>query len=612
MKHKIKILLTALLPAATLLPSCKKFLDTENPSSISQDAVFNSLSYTESAVTGIYAMLIGDNGYGNRISCLYPQTADDFKTSGSYSPLDRRGISMYGAAPGNTELLNPFRQLYKGIERANICIKYIPESDLYKNGTEAEKQTMRRLYGEALTLRAQFYYELIRNWGDVPFHELPAADLTDLFLPKTDRDEIYDKMIADLAVAAELVPWRTAGVGGFRVTKAYTKGLRARMALARGGYSLRRAESQYGQTMARPADYLSFYQIAKDETAAIIAQSGEHNLNPDYESLFRSIHSGAGADEANEIIFQVGAFGGNASTDSKIGYYNGVRHNTSSKYGGGGGGINAVASYFYEFDSIGDVRRDVTIGTFEIDASNNKIMNTLGNMTEGKYRRSWTSITGTSQNLAINWIILRYADVLLMFAEADNELNGGATAEAVSAYEQVRRRAFKGFEDRMGTTPTGKEDFFAALVQERLLEFGGEGIRKYDLIRWNLLNTKLTETRAKLTELMNGTGRYANIPAYIHVKANSYDPAASSVEDMETIDFSGGISAAEALFKPNDESAAPSGYTTKNWRSSVSTESISGQSSGLATFFIPNARELYPLHTDIITENYKLKQDYGY
>lgn len=612
MKHKIKILLTALLPVATLLPSCKKFLDTENPSSISQDAVFNSLSYTESAVTGIYAMLIGDNGYGNRISCLYPQTADDFKTSGSYSPLDRRGISMYGAAPGNTELLNPFRQLYKGIERANICIKHIPESDLYKNGTEAEKQTMRRLYGEALTLRAQFYYELIRNWGDVPFHDAPAADLTDLFLPKTDRDEIYDKMIADLATAAEFVPWRTAGIGGFRVTKAYTKGLRARMALARGGYSLRRAESQYGQTMARPADYLSFYQIARDETADIIAQSGEHNLNPDYESLFRSIHNGAGADEANEIIFQVGAFGGNASTDSKIGYYNGVRHNTSSKYGGGGGGINAVASYFYEFDSIGDVRRDVTIGTFEIDASNNKIMNTLGNMTEGKYRRSWTSITGTSQNLAINWIILRYADVLLMFAEADNELNGGPTAEAVSAYEQVRGRAFKGFEDRMGTTPTDKEGFFTALVQERLLEFGGEGIRKYDLIRWNLLNTKLTETRAKLTELMNGTGRYANVPAYIHVKANSYNPAASSAEDMETTDFSGGLSAAEALFKPNDESAAPSGYTTKNWKASVSQESISGQSSGLATFFIPNARELYPLHTDIVTENYKLKQDYGY
>src|SRR6218665_1973006 len=163
MKHKIKILLTALLPAATLLPSCKKFLDTENPSSISQDAVFNSLSYTESAVTGIYAMLIGDNGYGNRISCLYPQTADDFKTSGSYSPLDRRGISMYGASPGNTELLAPFRQFYRGIERANICIKYIPVSNLYSKGSADQQKTLRRLYGEALTLRAQFYYELVRN-----------------------------------------------------------------------------------------------------------------------------------------------------------------------------------------------------------------------------------------------------------------------------------------------------------------------------------------------------------------------------------------------------------------------------------------------------------------
>lgn len=612
MKHQVKILLTALLPAITILPSCKKFLNTENPSTTSQDAVFTSISYTESAVTGVYAMLIGDNGYGNRISCLYPQTADDFKTSGSYSPLDRRGISMYGVSPGNTELLNPFRQLYKGIERANICIKYIPLSDLYNNGTESEKQSMRRLYGEALTLRAQFYYELIRNWGDVPFHKVPAADLPDLYLPKTDRDEIYDQLIADLATASEIVPWRTTAPSGFRVTKGFVKGLRARIALARGGYSLRRAESQYGQTMARPADYLTFYQIARDECYDIIQNRGEHDLNPVYENLFRSIHSGGRSDDAHEIIFEVGAFGGNASTDSKLGYYNGVRHNSSSKYGAGGGGINAIPTYFYEFDSIGDCRRDVTIGSFEIDASNNKIMNTLNNMTEGKYRRSWTTITGTSQNLAINWIIMRFSDVLLMFAEAENELKGLPTAEAIEAYMEVRRRAFTGFEERIGTAPTDKQGFFNAIVQERLLEFGGEGIRKYDLIRWNLMANTFTATRTKLRELMEGEGRYANVPVYIHTKANSYDPTLSSSEIMESIDFATGIKASAALFTPNDNATAPSGYTTKNWRESISEESITGTSSGFATFFIQNARELFPLHTDILAENYNLKQDYGY
>src|SRR5215217_3887315 len=103
MKKHIKVLLTlALVPAILPISSCKKYFDDKINSTISQEAVFTSVAYSESAVTGIYAMLVGDNGYGNRISCLYPQTADDFKTSGSYSPLDRRGISTYGADPGNS------------------------------------------------------------------------------------------------------------------------------------------------------------------------------------------------------------------------------------------------------------------------------------------------------------------------------------------------------------------------------------------------------------------------------------------------------------------------------------------------------------------------------
>lgn len=138
--------------------SCKKYLDVENASTISQNTVFNKISYANSAVVGVYNQLIGDNAYGNRISCLYSLSTDAFKTSGNYNPNDRRGLSMYGAAATNTELDRPFRQLYTGIERANICIKYIPASDLFKNGTEEEKATMRKLYGEALTLRAQFYY----------------------------------------------------------------------------------------------------------------------------------------------------------------------------------------------------------------------------------------------------------------------------------------------------------------------------------------------------------------------------------------------------------------------------------------------------------------------
>ncbi len=115
-------------------------------------------------------------------------------------------------------------------------------------------------------------------------------------------------------------------------------------------------------------------------------------------------------------------------TDTKLGYYNGIRLNASGRFGGGGGGEMAIATYFYEFDQLGDVRHDVTIGSYELNNSTCKVLNTLNNMTDAKFRRSWTNIAGTSQTLAVNWPVLRFADVVLMFAEADNELNGAPSA----------------------------------------------------------------------------------------------------------------------------------------------------------------------------------------
>lgn len=593
---------------ATVFSACKKFLTVENPSTISQEAVFNSVSNTNSAVIGIYAMLIGDNGYGNRLSCLFPQSADDFKTSGDYSPDDRRGISTYGASAGNSDLPNPFNQLFKGIERANICIRYIPLSRLYTSGTATEQAQMRKMYGEALTLRAQFYFEALRNWGDLPAQLVPAADLTDMYQARTDKDTIYRQLLDDLAVAEELVPWRTESPDqNLRLTKGAVKGLRARIALAVGGYSLRTTP----HVMARREDYKKFYQIAYDECADIMAHPEQHSLNPVYENIFKSLHTGTRTDNAHELIFEIGAYGGNASTDSKLGYYNGLKHHTSSRFGGGGGGINALPVYFYEFDSIGDCRRDVTINLFEIDANSQKIAATASALTDGKYRRSWTSITGTSQNLAINWPILRFADILLMYAEADNELNEAPSARAQDALLQVQKRAYAGHLDRLPAIPQDKQGFFEALVHERLLEFGGEGIRKYDLIRWNLLATKITETRNKLRQFVNGEGRYANVPLYLYAKAAPYS-ITNSVDETQTLDLYGGP-VSQVMFQPGlGTSAAPVGYSVKNWRTAWTEDNLTGARKGYAIYFEANKKELLPIPLDALNANYKLVQNEGY
>ena len=599
-RHIKSLFLPLALSSLMTFSSCESFLDVENPSTISQETVFTSVGYANSALTGIYNSLMGDNGYGSRISTLYPNAADDFRIGGTYNPLDRRGISGFGVSPDNTELNRPFLQLYEGIERANIAIKYIPLSDLYNNGTPAEQAAMRKLYGEALTLRAIFYHELIRNWGDVPAPFEPSADQADLYLAKTNQDEIYDRLLEDLKLASELVPWKSeSGDPSTRITKAAVKGLRARIALARGGYALRRDSRK----MERRADYKDYYEIARQETLDII-QSGRYSLHPDYEQVFKDLHTGTSSGAANEMIFEVGAFGGNSKTDSKLGYSNGLRIDRSSKYGQANGQLEAIPTYFYEFDSIADVRRDVTIAFFQVNKDDNKDLTRLTQMRDGKFRKYWTSIDGTAQNLGINWPVLRYADVLLMFAEAENELNG-PTAQAIEAYELVRRRAFTGNEDRMGATPTDKQGFFDAIVKERLLEFGGEGIRKYDLIRWNLLAPVIAETRADLVALMNREGRYSNVPRFVYYNPTPLVDTTVPAE-VESFDLFGG-SVANAMYTPAP-ATAPTGYTRVNWAAAVNADYIAS----FAVAFEENKSELFPIYSGVLNQNYRLTQDYGY
>jgi len=586
--------------------SCDEFLDAENISNSNEEQQFDSTADTFTALIGVYNQIIGDDGYGQRISLYFPQSGDDFKTSGDYNCNDRRGLSAYGACTSNPDLNKPFLKLYSGIERANLVIKNIPLSKVMQTGSETEKKLMNRYLGEAYTLRAQFYFDLIKNWGDVPMQLVPSSDLESVYLPKTDRDVIYDQMIADLATASNLVPWRSeANSSNTRITKAAVKGLRARIALARAGYSLRRDP----RIMAKGSNSQAYYQIAYDECKAIITE-GQHGLNGNFEAVFRALHDNT-EDAAHEVIFAVGAFGGNAATDSKIGYYNGMRHDDASNWKSSGG-INAIATYFYEFGKY-DIRRDVTVASMQITAANQAVPSTGVLCTDGKFRKSWTNVTGTAQNLAIDWPLLRYSDILLMFAEADNEINGSPSTEAVNAVKQVRDRAYAGNLGEAGTIPTDKTGFFNYIVHERLLEFGGEGLRKYDLIRWNLLATKIAETKQKLADLLNGTGQYANVPSYIYYKDSPYDRTKTAQAALQAIDIyvPAGVNRADIYYTPSVANT-PTGYKRLNWRAAMTATYINDPLKGYAQYFEANRKELFPIYDDIILSNYNLKQDYGY
>ncbi len=511
--NKILFSITFLLIVIVFL-GCKKFTEVQPVSQYSVKDAFSDVSNATTALIGVYDELQGDNGYGIRISMYYPYDTDEGIVSGNIDN-GRRGVGRYQLLLSNAEIANPFRQLYRGVEKANLCIEQIPLMPQYTTGSATEQAALKRLYGEALTLRAQYFFELIRNWGDVPAPMIPAYRQTDLFIPSFDRDSTYDKIIADLAIAKDLVPWRLdAGPRNERITKGAVKALRAKIALFRGGYALRS-----NRQMERRSDYLTYYAIAKQECEELMANRNQHTLNPNYENVWRNVTSFI-YDPQGELLFEVGAGGGNSNSDSRMGNYDGPNLNNASRYGAGGGGIQMLPNYFYAFDSV-DTRRDVTVTHFAVNTSSNiKSQRRLGELNTGKYRRDWRVplLPGTALNPGYNWCLIRFSDVLLMYAEAVNELNGAPDASAISAFEEVRRRAFRGNTALIGITPTSKAGFFDAIVNERYLEFGHEGIRKYDLLRWNLLGTKIAEARTRIQQMSTRVAPYTNVPQYIYYK----------------------------------------------------------------------------------------------
>jgi hypothetical protein len=349
--------------------------------------------------------------------------------------------------------------------------------------------------------------------------------------------------------------------------------------------------------------------------------SAQHAMNPSYRSLWKDqVAAHANIDPQGELMFQASGIGLAGAEDTKLGYYNGPTVNAL-----GNKSINIMPTYFYLFDST-DLRRDVTCAAYNVGADGSvKIAQVLTAICDGKYRRDWVtnptiSPTNAVQYLGLKWQILRYSDVLLMFAEADNEINNGPTAAAYTAINQVRRRGYGkpiGTADATVDIPAGlnKADFFKAVVRERSLEFGGEGIRKFDLIRWNLLATAIAETKANLLKMSTSTvmlnfSYMANFPAY---SLSATLPASMYYITNTTSDNNnmGGLFN-NSLYKAAP-AATPAGTTKIVWVSSaIATAGTTSPYGRYATNFVTGKGELLPIPQPARDANFNLTQNPGY
>lgn len=501
--------------------SCEDWLDMPSESKADSSTVFESLDRAEMAVVGAYNSLnTQELGYQ-----LLMGTDECVSTESN----SKYNVSNYDYTNTSSMLNSTYTSMYKAIEYANVCIKNLPAMSV----SEGEQTKLNGLLGEAFAIRAYAYWCIVRFYGDVPYTDVPTSDLTTYSSSRVSRDIIYDNCVADLQRAVELLPWYDEGYlkTPERISKNAAYGILARVALYAAGYSLRWDLNTvpYDKATVKIAQrddterIRELYQIAANACKAVIVH-GKNGLLDDYDQIFRDL----GNQTYNEeTIFEFGSYGPNG-TNVRTGYTNGIptsgQDNSTGGMGKGGGAMIAMPTFYFEFDKD-DQRRDVSICNYGLKLSSNGNeyqMNTFAGMGVGKYRINWKSEKGTKDDRRdINWPLLRYADVLLMYAEALNELNNGATVEAVNAVKQVRMRAFRNDEDKIGTIPTSYEDFRNYIIKERKLELSNEGLRKSDLARWGILVDYLTEEKAKLVRLCNREGEYVDVKPYRAYKLTS-------------------------------------------------------------------------------------------
>lgn len=501
--------------------ACQDFLEPDSLSTFDSNYIFSNAEDARKAANSMYVHFSHD-GFRSRLSNNMTGNTDIEHSSGWTSDGARYQIWDLNAQPNNGDLGYVWSIGYQAIRDANIVIEGILASEAMNSTDAALVRDMNHLLGEAYTLRAYWYSMLIFYFGDVPYStQAPAVDV-EFNLPKEDRNVILSGVIQDMIDIEEKMMWADQLPYGIeQINREYTLGMIARLSLQRGGWYLKP-----DMTMAREADYLDYYAIAKEYTAKLM-ELKDRELPSDFKQVFvnqSKFISPVNSDILFEVPFAVG--------QGDVGWNIGIRVDQGTQpYGSGSNYMAMPPTYLYSFDPA-DKRLAVTCGLYMIDGEFVQHLVSTGNMniSQGKWNRAWLDTPpgpSTNKGTGINWPMLRYSDVILMYAEAENELNG-PTANAQAALKRVRERAFdesvwsSKVDQYIATVSAGKSSFFDAIVDERAWEFGGEMIRKYELIRWGIYSEKVQETVEGLKKLADdavaGTG---TLPDYLYTKLDT-------------------------------------------------------------------------------------------
>ena len=515
------------------------FLET-TPTMLTPSTFFNTDADVKSFLTTVYAPLANSAFYGY----AYERDiqGDDL---GCYNrSATTQTVTCAQLTPATPCVQALWSNLYTGIDRANM---------LLENAGNATMDSVRRVQykSEARFLRAYYYFTLVQNYGSVPLVTSTAKDMTNLSHPRYDKQKLYDFIITEMVAAEPNLLAATVTNPG-QLTRSAAQGVLARVYLFRAGEKYRDPSVSNDSTVA-------YFTHARD-WALKVNNSGIHGLANSYGQVFIDLASDQyNSTGVKESIWEV-EFAGNNQTAYKgagnlgcfygfggpnltignppgkilgglanPGYSYGFIYCTTKLYTMYAAEKDSARSYWniapftYTSTGTGDTAK-VTGRKYYFGKIPKKIpvndgfIYTVGTSSDtsnyyrpmAKYRREYEVVLPKDKNTTpINFPILRFSDVLLMIAEAENEVNG--PANALQYLNQVRKRA--GISQLVGLTQTQLRD---KIKTERALELCFEGTRRLDLIRWG-------DYLVNMTNLANSIATDLKWPVGSKVFANYYN-----------------------------------------------------------------------------------------
>ena len=415
--------------------SCKKVMDTKPEDFLAPEFYFNNEAELGSALVAVYDCLQKGNMYNggdNGLMTIF-NTSDEM-----YWGSSGTGPKIYNYTAGDPYVLATWTACYTGIQRANLLLANI-------NKPQMDENKRKIAMGEAKFLRAFFYFTLVQNWGAVPLKTEPTPSVTAVNIASTPAGEVYDFIIKEMAEAEALVAPISAYSGSGRVNKSAVAGMLARVCLFKAG---------------APNNDVSKYAEAL-EWANTIISSGLHELNKSYSQVF--INPTQNLYDTKESLWEVEYFTkgvGDVTGEAgpSLGVTLGIKQ-TDPPYPQSNGSYRTQVKIYnlYEKDPNAtdplipdlslDLRRDWNISPYSFvgDKAPTRKYFTASQILDrfpNKFDRMYELTPNRFQsNTGTNTLMLRYSDVLLMAAEAENEVSG-PTEAAVERVNLVRRRGY--------------------------------------------------------------------------------------------------------------------------------------------------------------------------